>query len=182
MSERKNPLEQAVDLFFFAPLGLVLNASEVIPELVEKGRQQVNMARMFGQFALEQEAPKQVAKLQEQASKLQEQAATVVDQLAARAGGRRNGSTSQGIVARTPRAAPREATPVDAAPAVPGPPAPPVDSLAIPDYDSLSASQVVPRLAALSGPELAAVRDYEGANRGRKTILNRIDQLQAAAE
>jgi hypothetical protein len=179
VSERKNPLEQALDLFFYAPLGLVLNAREVIPELIEKGHQQVSMARMFGQFALEQEAPKQVAKLQEQASKLQEQAATVVDQLAARAGGRRNGSAPSGVAPRTPSAATPAATPAAPVPAVAGPPAPPVDSLAIPDYDSLSASQVVPRLAALSGSELAAVRDYEGANRGRKTILNRIDQLQA---
>lgn len=51
-------------------------------------------------------------------------------------------------------------------------------TLAIPDYDSLSASQVVPRLNSLSVDELAAVGDYEKANRGRKTILNRIVQLQ----
>jgi hypothetical protein len=52
--------------------------------------------------------------------------------------------------------------------------------LAIPDYDSLSASQVVPRLESLSDSELDAVRAYESANRGRKTILNKIDQLQQA--
>jgi hypothetical protein len=50
--------------------------------------------------------------------------------------------------------------------------------LAITDYDSLSASQVVPRLEGLADTELAAVRDYEAAHRGRKTILNRIAQLQ----
>jgi hypothetical protein len=49
--------------------------------------------------------------------------------------------------------------------------------LAIPDYDALSASQVVPRLAGLAGDELDAVRRYEGANRGRKTILSKIAQL-----
>jgi hypothetical protein len=63
---------------------------------------------------------------------------------------------------------------------VPAPaPAPPSDSLAIPGYDSLSASQVVQRLASLSGPELAAVRDYEAATRGRRTILARVSQLQS---
>ena len=50
--------------------------------------------------------------------------------------------------------------------------------LAITDYDSLSASQVVPRLEGLSDAELAAVRDYEAAHRGRKTILSKIAQLQ----
>jgi hypothetical protein len=58
-------------------------------------------------------------------------------------------------------------------------PSPAVGELAITDYDSLSASQVVTRLAGLSGDELEAVRRYEVAHRGRKTILNKIAQLQA---
>ena len=67
--------------------------------------------------------------------------------------------------------------PVRAEPATPGVPAPLADTLAIPSYDSLSASQVVPRLSSLSPSELEAVREYEAAHRGRKTILNRIAQL-----
>jgi hypothetical protein len=51
-------------------------------------------------------------------------------------------------------------------------------ALAIPGYDSLSASQVVQRLAGLSQAELAAVGEYEAAHRGRRTILTRIGQLQ----
>ena len=50
--------------------------------------------------------------------------------------------------------------------------------LAIPGYDSLSASQVVQRLAGLAPPELEAVRTYEAAGRGRRTILTKIAQLQ----
>lgn len=53
-------------------------------------------------------------------------------------------------------------------------------ALAIPDYDSLSASQVLPRLSSLTVPELEAVRAYEDRHRGRRTVLNRIHQLQAA--
>jgi len=53
-----------------------------------------------------------------------------------------------------------------------------VATLAIPDYDSLSASHVVNRLAGLTPKELESVRLYEGANRGRKTILSKINQLQ----
>lgn len=52
------------------------------------------------------------------------------------------------------------------------------DSLAIPGYDSLAASQVIPRLGALDPDELEAVRAYEAAHRGRRTILGRIQQLQ----
>jgi hypothetical protein len=53
------------------------------------------------------------------------------------------------------------------------------DHLAIPGYDSLSASQVVQRLDGLSNDELEAVRAYESATRGRRTILSKIAQLQA---
>jgi hypothetical protein len=58
--------------------------------------------------------------------------------------------------------------------------APDVETLAIPDYDNLSASQVVPRLGGLSSAELDDVLRYESATRGRKTILNKIAQLRSA--
>lgn len=50
-------------------------------------------------------------------------------------------------------------------------------ALAIPGYDSLSASQVVERLDGLDTNELQAVRAYESAHRNRRTILGKIDQL-----
>jgi hypothetical protein len=53
--------------------------------------------------------------------------------------------------------------------------------LAIPGYDTLSASQVVTRLAGLSADELEAVRAYELSTRHRKTILSRVAQLQTGA-
>ena len=61
----------------------------------------------------------------------------------------------------------------------PEPDAPAAAELAITDYDSLAASHVVPRLRALQPDELEDVRAYEAAGRGRKTILNRIAQLQS---
>ena len=62
----------------------------------------------------------------------------------------------------------------------PAPPAAAVADLAIPDYDSLSASQVLPRLSALDPDELEAVRLHEAAHRTRKTILSRVAQLQGS--
>jgi len=53
------------------------------------------------------------------------------------------------------------------------------DTLPIPGYDALSASQVVERLAGLSPAELETVRTYEGAHRNRRTILGKIDQISA---
>jgi hypothetical protein len=82
---------------------------------------------------------------------------------------------SAGVAAPAPsrRAAAPASRPVSTEPAVD------VERLAIPDYDSLSASQVVPRLAGLAADELELVRQYEAGTRGRKTILNKIAQLQA---
>ncbi len=57
----------------------------------------------------------------------------------------------------------------------------PVHDLALPDYDSLSASQVIPRLRGLDPGELEDLRRYEAAGRSRRTILNKIDQLQSSS-
>jgi hypothetical protein len=54
---------------------------------------------------------------------------------------------------------------------------PPVSTLSIPGFDTLSASQVVQRLDGLNRVELVSVRAYEASTRGRRTILNRVDQL-----
>src|SRR5262245_65060743 len=52
-----------------------------------------------------------------------------------------------------------------------------VDTLAIPGYDSLSVSQVVPRLAGLEPDELELVRTYELAGReiGRASCRERVE-------
>jgi hypothetical protein len=45
------------------------------------------------------------------------------------------------------------------------------------DYDTLSASQVVPRLESLGAEELEAVLRYEASHRNRRTIMRRASQL-----
>jgi hypothetical protein len=51
------------------------------------------------------------------------------------------------------------------------------DHLPLDDYESLAASHVVARLARLSAHELVQIREFEEANRGRRTILGKIEQL-----
>jgi hypothetical protein len=171
VTEPKSPLEQALDLVVYAPVGLAVTAREELPRLIEKGRQrvtgQVAMARMIGQFVVTQ-GQHEVGKVAKQASD------TLV---------------GLGIIPTSDRVPPQPAPsppsrPPEAsasngkAPAPTLEPAPSSDGLAIPGYDSLSASQVVQRLAGLAPGELEAVRDYEAITRGRRTILNRISQLQ----
>ncbi len=58
-------------------------------------------------------------------------------------------------------------------------PVPAEVDLPIQDYDSLAASQVVPRLSTLDHADLLVVQSYESANRRRQTILHRVEQLLA---
>jgi hypothetical protein len=153
-------LDQAVDVFVHAPIGLIFDGPASLPKLIKAGRNQVTSARMIGQFAVQQgqtEATKAIARLQEQA-------VGVLGLL---------GGPSTAPAPAAPRPAQKAPAPV-----VTPEPELPSEGLAIPDYDSLSASQVVSRLAGLGAAELDAVRAYESAKRGRKTILNKIAQLQ----
>jgi hypothetical protein len=187
VSDRKSPVERAINLFVYAPVGLIALAREELPQIIEKGRQeltnQATVAKMMGEFA--------VAEGRKEASKRLEQAGEAVGSL--RSMGERQASgpaPAASTTAASPPAAPAAPAPPAPSPGVapappapeppaPAPPAPASDGLAIPGYDALSASQVVQRLAGLSGPELEDVRSYEVATRGRKTILNRVEQLRA---
>lgn len=176
-------VEQAADLFVYAPIGLFFEAPSLLPKLAEQGRVHTRNARLFGQFALRQgeaEVRRQVERLEEQAGGLLRMFGLVREPEsaapppppapeAAGTGLSTNGQAAAPGAAREPSPAPTETAP---------PPAPAVDELAITDYDSLSASQVVTRLEGLTPAELEAVRAYEAAHRGRKTILNKVAQLQ----
>jgi hypothetical protein len=52
--------------------------------------------------------------------------------------------------------------------------------LPIPDYESLAAIHVVDRLSTLRPDELEQVRAFEQGNRARRTVLAKVEQLQAA--
>jgi hypothetical protein len=54
-----------------------------------------------------------------------------------------------------------------------------VDDLPIADYESLAASQVVARLDDLPAADLARIREFESAHRGRRTVLGKVDLLLA---
>ena len=76
-----------------------------------------------------------------------------------------------------PRAAKAPAKSTRARKATKAPTAASAAGLPVREYDGLSASQVVSRLTGLTPDELRAVRAYEEASRGRRTILQAIDRL-----
>ena len=164
-------VDQAADLFVYAPIGLFFEGPEMLPKLAEHGRVHTRNARMLGQLAVrhgEAEVKRRLGTLEEQAVGLLRLVG----------------------LADEPPAPPAEATRPTVDPVVAAPTSsvsgngqaaasPAVDELAITDYDSLSASQVVTRLEGLTVDELESVRAYEATHRGRKTILNKVAQLQA---
>ncbi|CAN5402620.1 hypothetical protein BH10ACT1_BH10ACT1_27210 [soil metagenome] len=165
MTDEKRPVDQAVELVLFAPIGFALEARRLLPSFVERGRQQVQMAKMIGQFAVKQGETEGKARL----AKAQVQAEAILAEFGLRAS--EDEAPSDHVVA--------------VAPAAPEPGRPPAArssaasaELAVSDYDSLAASQVIPRLPGLEASELEAVRRYEAAHRGRKTILGKIAQIQ----
>jgi len=50
----------------------------------------------------------------------------------------------------------------------------------IQNYDSMSARDIIGSLGQLTGTDLEVVRTYEAANRGRVTVLNRVNQMLKA--
>ncbi|MDQ2754273.1 MAG: hypothetical protein M3R71_01850 [Actinomycetota bacterium] len=182
----EDALEAVLDVVFFAPLGFLLSLGDEIPRLAAKGRlrltPQLMTARVVGEFAVKQGRQELGRWVDRRGTPSRPVGAK--DPVIAPPGPLRptdsvvdghlddTESELSGLVSMTPPVpAPEPVTAVMAA-------GPSAATLGIPGYDSLSASQVVQRLAGLSAPELDAVRRYEAAGRGRRTILTRISQLQ----
>lgn len=172
--DNKTPVDQLLDLFVYAPLGLALTARDQLPSLIEKGRAQVTqqtmLAKMMGQFAVK-EGEKEIRRRVEQMAARPEPAPAPAAPAAEPTPPTPPAPTTNGKAS-----APTEPA---SAPDAPAAAKPTGEHLAIPGYDTLSASQVVQRLPGLSNEELAAVRVYEETTRGRRTILTKIGQLQA---
>src|SRR5579875_533139 len=166
----KIPEERLLDLMVYVPLGLALTIAEAVPELARRGRArvepQVRVARMVGQMAVKQ-GYRQVARLA--TTRFGSGRPPWAPASAGPGPGRQaaaDGPAPSSTEAPSPASRSAARAPgVGAA------------DLAIPSYDSLSAHQVVQRLEGLSREEVAAVRDYERATRGRRTIISRAEQL-----
>lgn len=187
--DHKSPLDAAVEILVFAPLGLALTARENLPELIAKGRSQVSgqvaMAKMMGQFAVrmgEKDLRKRLGDVTGTVTETLNALGLLPEPYPAEA----PPAPAPGPAA-SPTASPTADAPsangaslLDGGPAAAGPAGGSTRAeLAIPGYDTLSASQVVQRLAGLSADELEAVRHYEASTRGRRTILSKAAQLQS---
>jgi len=194
--DARTPADVLCDLLLYAPLGFAFEARRLLPELAERGRNQVNAARYIGEFAVKQAGAHlgpDLERVGRDVSRAVEGALGAfglslpplfpVEQPPGSDGTTPGGEEAAAgpSSAPAPPAADEAAAPSAARPDAAGPTAtahpPGPGELPIPDYDSLAASQVVPRLASLDVDELEAVKAYEAAKRARRTILNRVEQL-----
>ena len=173
MSDSQEPTDPNraphTDRCLVSPLDLASELSGLVPRAIERGRGQIKLAQALGRLVVEHSPLGALPALRQ----------PPVD-------------TPPRPVAPTPATPPAAAPPSSetiagatdesATPPAPAPePTVPVDDLALPDYDSLSASQVIPRLQGLDPGELEDLRRYEVAGRSRRTILNKIAQLQSSS-
>lgn len=191
-----SPLDVALDVLVYLPVGVAIAVAEELPKLTEKGRSRVDgrlrAAHMVGRLAVAQGRRLLDQRSGAAGSPRGPQVATpesapsatapfsAAPSAAAPSAGRR--AAGQRTSGSPPAGSPPAGSPPAGAPAADlrsrAPGTPPASSLAIPGYDSLSASQVVQRLAGLSPEELEQVGRYEAARRGRRTVLARVSQLQ----
>jgi hypothetical protein len=187
VSDEKDTTEKAKELLVYGPIGLALFLRDTAPQFlrmfVARGRSeveerrravgdQIGQVRAAGETAAVDGAPEVMRIVTTGLANLRERAEEALNAL-----GVFNDADDE----------PRHEEPVDDE--LPGSVAnesespsafltmSPAGDLAIPDYDDLSASQVVDRLEGLGRPELAAIRDYERSHRARNTILGKIEQL-----
>jgi len=198
--DEKPPIDRALDLFVYAPVGVALYVRDMLPSMmgifVSRGKREVK-SHLGLQEPPPPVAPPNVADIRRRMEDsvglargvaeggfglARDITGTALQGLLAFRNGVPAAPTGEGDFAADPEAAtPLRTVPTERpAPPPPSPTpaaAPPVESLPIPDYDELSASQVIERLEGLDAASLEAIRAYESQHRGRNTILGKIAQL-----
>ena len=193
--------DRALDLLVYAPVGVALYLRDTVPTFVnlfvsrgraelgqrrQQAQNQVEQAKAMGEFAVNFGGPKVREHVEKGIALARKGAESVLS-----GGGDEGGVPDAADQAPSTAPAPRPdraATNSRAArkpagestnpsTATTAAQAPAATTLVIPDYDELSASQVVERLDGLPASELDAVRAYEEAHRARRTILYKIEQL-----
>ena len=196
----KDAAQRAKELFVYGPIGLALYVRDTAPSFlklfVARGQtefeqrrrdvgDQLDQAREAGESAASTSGPQVLRMVSDGLTAMRERAEEALEALGVRVGDDEEaardassgssatpewvteGATENDQVGdRDPSGTSGDAGQASSRPMLP-----------IPEYDDLSASQVVDRLEGLATHDLEAIRDYEAANRARNTILGKIEQL-----
>lgn len=167
VATQRNPIDIALDVFVFAPIGATIEFWERMPEHAKLGRErlgsQAPAARMIGEFAVAAGRKTVEARL---SSVMPDQDRSGTPSPRPSAATTEDAPSDEG----TSEASVSDATDVDSGP------------LPIEDYDGLPAVQIIPLLGSLDADERQVVRAHETNGRGRRTIIGKLDQLDARDE
>ncbi|MEE9416064.1 MAG: hypothetical protein V3V01_12340 [Acidimicrobiales bacterium] len=199
-NEDKSIQTQAVEALLYAPVGIALELLDHLPTWVARGKSQVTIGRFVGKMAAQKGQHELDSVLgdifgvdrQHPTDGAEEASADDSSGPASNGSGKASGDSkanggpkkSSNAKGKTTAKAstaksttkPKKARLANKTKAATKPVA--GASLALESYDTLTASQIVKRLNALSKAQLEAIAAYEAQNRHRVTILNRVRQIQ----
>ncbi len=197
---QEDELKRLIDYAVYAPVGIMTSVAEALPKAVETGRAVVEsrtaMARFIGKMAVDFAG----AQAKSQVNDLRKQVTSTVSSLLPEPwgdlarfifGDSEPDSTSTVAPEADPLPADRDLleptqsldnTETDDEASVRGAnPGPEIEVEAvgsvIPNYATLSATQIVKKLDLLNDAELVIVVDFERGHRGRKTIIAKAEKL-----
>lgn len=159
----RRPIDQLVDLFVYAPVGLVYEYQDVLPKLIKRGKSQVQIAKFLGTMAAKQGQKTVEGRIEgafDVASSSVAQGITDV-------------GTRVGLAPEPARAAPTRSKSAEAAAHTDDRPLP------IAGYDDLTAKQIVALVPDLAASQRARIDAYEASHRSRKTVLAKLRSLNA---
>jgi hypothetical protein len=202
VADEKQPVEKAVELFVYAPVGMACYVRDMLPSMmgifIARGKREVS-SRGAPPTPPTPPVPPEVKRRIDESMGMARYAAEsgigvardvagsgigVAREMAGSALSQILAMRANGTEPEPPRPEPEPAPPAPEPPRAAVPPdadwqtdVPSSEALPIPDYDELSASQVVERLEGLDRESLESIRRYETEHRGRNTILGKIAQL-----
>ncbi len=156
------PLSQLVDMFIYAPIGMLYEYPDVLPQLIKKGKSQVKIAKVMGEFALRKGQADPAAFATESFASAGGAIAKLITEFSDMFMGT---ELSQQATAPTSQKVAQVAI------------AEPSTHLPIANYDQLTAREIIGLLGDITPAQRARVRAHETANRARKTVLSKLEQL-----
>ena len=153
-----SPEQQLLELFVYAPVGIALEAVDNLPKYVERGKSQITIGRFLAKTA----ARKGTSTFESVAQRFVNDASQVVVDLFGLDLSPDDDEDEPVVKAVAVVDAPADA------------------DLAIAEYDSQAAAQIVKLLSQLTPEERDEIEAYEAAGRNRVTILRKIAQLRDA--
>lgn len=174
-------LEQLVELLVYAPIGLLYEYQTVLPQLIKRGKSQVQLAKVLGQFALKERSRQANTQSSQVVENAIGAAATLITEVGAAVGlapqraSADPGSQRSSVNAESGTEPAESADRADSGDGASS--SRTAVRLPIAGYDELKAKAIIELLDDLTESQLERVRQYESDNRGRKTVLAKIERL-----